>query len=326
MEKIISLLLSAALLGVVPLAVAQGDKQGDKYPTRAIRLIVPFSAGSQTDALSRLLGQKLTQSLGEQVVIDNRAGAGGMLAMQMAANANPDGHTLLFHSSAYSIGPHLYPKMNVNIARDFQAISLVASTPHVLVTSPQLGPKSLKEFLDFARSKGDLNWSHAGIGSSTHLVGEKFMLETKLRHTGIPFKGAPEALTDAISMRVSLFFAAVGHAAPFVQDGRVIPLAVTSKDRSPALPNVPTVAESGMAGFDYEVWFLIAAPGKTPKPIVGKLSSDVRRALGLNDFKRTLDTMGSVGRPMTPDEAQAYALKEYETLGKVIIAAKVPIN
>lgn len=322
MDRIIAYFLAAALCG----GTLNANAQTDKYPTRSIRLLVPFSAGSQTDALSRLLGQKLTQSLGEQFVIDNRGGAGGMLAMQMAANANPDGHTLLFHSSAYSIGPHLYPKMNVNIARDFQAISLVASTPHVLVTSPQLGPRSLKEFLDFARTKGDLNWSHAGIGSSTHLVGEKFMLATKLRHTGIPFKGAPEALTDAISMRVSLFFAAVGHAAPFVLDSRVIALAVTSKDRSPALPNVPTVAESAIPGFDYEVWFLIAAPGKTPKSIINRLSTETRRALGMIDFKRALDTMGSVGRPMTPEEAQAYALKEYETLGKVIAAAKVPIN
>lgn len=311
---------------LLSLAAPLTGAQSVKYPTKSIRLVVPFSAGSQTDALSRLLGQKLAQSLGEQVVVDNRAGAGGMLGMQTVVNGNPDGHTLLFHSSAYSIGPHLYPKLKMDIARDFQAISLVASTPHVLVVAPQLGPKTQKEFLEYARSKGDLNWSHAGIGSSTHLVGEKFMLEAKLKNTGIPFKGAPEALTDAISMRVSLFFAAVGHATPFILDGRVVALSVTSKERSPALPNVPTTAESGMPGFDYEVWFLLAAPGKTPKTVVNRLSVDTRRALAMPDFKTALDTMGSVGRPMTPDEAQSYAIKEYHSLGKIIVAAKVPIN
>ena len=317
-----SYLLAAALAS----ATAHAFAQAGKYPTKPVRLIVPFSAGSQTDALSRLLGQKLSQALGEQVVVDNRGGAGGMLGMQMVANANPDGHTLLFHSSAYSIGPHLYPKMAMDIVRDFQAISLVASTPHVLVTHPQLGPRTLKEFLDYARAKGDLNWSHAGVGSSTHLVGEKFMLEAKLKHTGIPFKGAPEAMTDLIGMRVALFFAAVGQAAPFILDGKVVGLAVTSRERSPVLPKVPAAAESGMPGFEYEVWFLAAAPGKTPKAIVNRLSAEVRRALATDDFKRALDTMGSVARPMTPEEAQAYALKEYNTLGKIITAAKVPIN
>lgn len=323
MHKSIGLILAATLASSAAYVSAQ---PAGKYPTRSVRLVVPFSAGSQTDALSRLLGQKLTQSLGEQEVVDKRAGAGGMLGMQTVVSANPDGHTLLFHSSAYSIGPHLYPKMKIDIARDFQAISLVASTPHVLVLSPQLGPKSHKEFLDYARTKGDVNWSHAGIGSSTHLVGEKFMLEAKLKNTGIPFKGAPEALTDAIAMRVSLFFAAVGHATPFILDGRVLALSVTSKDRSLALPNVPTVAESGMPGFDYEVWFLIATPGKTPVSTVSRLSADVRRALAMPDFKLALDTMGAVARPMTPEAAQAYALKEYDALGKVIVAAKVPVN
>lgn len=305
---------------------AQAFAQADKYPTKPVRLVVPFSAGSQTDALSRLMGQKLTQAMGEQVIVDNRSGAGGMLGMQVVANAIPDGYTLLVHSSAYSIGPHLYPKMNMDIGRDFQAVSLIASSPHVLVISPQLGPKTLKEFVDYSRKKGDVTWSHAGAGSSTHLVGEKFMLETKLKHTGVPYKGSPEAMTDTIAMRVSLFFPALGQAAPFINDGRVIGLALTSKERSPVLPNVPTVAESGIPDFEYEVWFLIAAPGKTPKPIINKLSAELRRALVMPDVKRALDTMGSVARPITPEEAQAYALKEYESLGKIIKIAKVPTN
>ena len=306
--------------------LAPAGAQVAHYPAKTIRLIVPFSAGSQTDALARLLGQKLTQAMGQQVVVDNRAGAGGMLGMQMVAKATADGYTLLFHSSAYSIVPHLYPKMAVDIRRELKAVSLVASSPHVLVVAPQLGPKTMREFLEYARGKGDVNWSHAGIGSSTHLVGEKFMLAAKLKHTGIPFKGSPEAMTDAVAMRVAVFFGAVGQAAPFVLDGKVLGLAVTSKERSPALPNVPTVGESGLPGFEYEVWFVLAAPGATPTAIANKLATEVRRALAAPDFKVALDTMGSVARPTSPEEAQAYALKEYATLGEIISAAKVPIN
>ena len=289
-------------------------------------MMLPFSAGTQTDVLARLIGQKLTESLGKQIVVDNRSGAGGMVAMQLVANSIPDGYTLFFDSSGFSIRPHLYAKAEVNIARDFQAVSLVASTPHVVVVSTQLGPKTLKEFLEYARRKGDLNWSHAGVGTSTHLVGELFMQEAKLKNTGIPFRGAPEAMTDAVAMRASIFFAAVGQALPFILDNRVVALAVTSKERSPVLPNVPTLAESGMPGFEYEVWFVIAAPAKTPKTIVNLLSAEVRRALALPDIKAALDTMGSVARPMSPDQAQAYVLKEHATLGNIIRTAKVPIN
>ena len=326
-EEIVNKAICYVLTAVLGCGAMHAFAQADKYPGKPVRLVMPFTAGTQTDVLARMMGQKLTESLGKQIVVDNRSGAGGMLAMQMVANSIPDGYTLFFDSSAFSIRPHLYPKANMDIARDFQVISLVASTPHVLVVSSQLGPKTLKDFLDFARRKGDLfNWSHAGVGTSTHLVGEMFMQEAKLKNTGIPFRGAPEAMIEAIAMRSSIFFAAVGQALPFIQDGRVIGLAVTSKERSPVLPNVPTVAELGMPGFDYEVWFAIAAPAKTPKAIITILSTEVRGALGLPDVKTALETMGAVGRPTTPEEAQAYALKQYEALGQIIKTAKVPIN
>ncbi len=323
MNKAIRCLLTAALVCAAGHALAQADK----YPAKPVRMILPFTAGTQTDALARLMGQKLTESLGKQIVVDNRSGAGGMIAMQTVANSVPDGYTLFFDSSAFSIRPHLYPKAAMNIAREFQAVSLIASSPHVLVVSSQIGPKTLKEFLEYARRKGDLlNWSHAGIGTSTHLVGEMFMQEARLKNTGIPFRGAPEAMTEAMAMRASIFFAAVGQALPFILDGRVIGLAVTSKERSRVLPNVPTVAELGMPGFNYEVWFVIAAPSKTPKTIVKMLSTEVQRVLGLADVKSTLETMGSLGRPTTPEEAQAYVLKDYETLGKLIKIANIPTN
>ena len=195
MRNTIVNLLATALL----CASAQVVAQAGKYPARPVRMMLPFSAGTQTDVLARLIGQKLTESLGKQIVVDNRSGAGGMVAMQLVANSIPDGYTLFFDSSGFSIRPHLYAKAEVNIARDFQAVSLVASTPHVVVVSTQLGPKTLKEFLEYARRKGDLNWSHAGVGTSTHLVGELFMQEAKLKNTGIPFRGAPEAMTDAVA-------------------------------------------------------------------------------------------------------------------------------
>ena len=172
MNRIVGYLLTAALGCAAPHTFAQADK----YPGKPVRMVMPFTAGTQTDVLARMMGQKLSESLGKQIVVDNRSGAGGMLAMQTVASSIPDGYTLFFDSSAFSIRPHLYLKANVDIARDFQAISLVASSPHVLVVSSQLGPRTLKEFLDYARRKGDLlNWSHAGVGTSTHLVGEMFM-------------------------------------------------------------------------------------------------------------------------------------------------------
>ena len=322
--KRIAACLFAVALGT---GVMRACAQDGKYPSRPVRLIMPFTAGTQTDVLARMIAQKLTESLGKQIVVDSRSGAGGMLAMQMVASSNPDGYTLFFDSSSFSIRPHLYPRSNVNIARDFQPIGLVASTPHVLVVSSQLGPRTMTEFLDYARRKGDLlNWSHAGVGTSTHLVGELFMREAKLKNTSIPFRGAPEAMIEAITMRSSIFFAAVGQALPFINDGRVAGLAVTSKERSAVLPNVPTVAESGMPGFDYEVWFAMVAPARTPKAIVNLLSSEVRRALGLADVKAAFETMGASARPTTPEAAQAFVLKQYETLGEIIRLAKVPIN
>lgn len=295
------------------------------YPTRPVRVIVPFTAGSQTDLTVRVISQKITELLGQQLVVDNRGGAGGTVGASIAAAATPDGYTLLAHSSAYAIGPAIYPNWKVNMQRDFQPITTLVSTPHVLVTSPNLGPKTLKEYIEFARKKGDgFTWSSAGTGSGTHFCGEVFMMAAKLKHTHVAYKGTPEALLDAITGRVNGFFAPLGAAMPFIKDGKALALAVTSKSRNPAVPNVPTVAEAALPGFEVDFWFILAAPAKTPKPIVDKLWTDVTRVLTMPDVVKTFAVTGVVPAPRSIAETQAFVARELKTYAEVVKSANVP--
>jgi tripartite-type tricarboxylate transporter receptor subunit TctC len=287
--------------------------------------VVPFTAGSQTDITARLVAQKLTEMWGQQVVVDNRGGAGGTVGTTIVADAAPDGHTLLVHSSAYSIGPALYPKWRVDMVRDFQPISTLVATPHVVAVSPSLGPKTLKEFIEFARKKGDkFTWSSAGIGSGTHFCGETFMLAAKLKHTHIPYKGTPEALLDAITGRVDVFFSPLGATVSFLKEGKALGLAVTSKVRNPVVPNIPTVAEAGLPGYEFDLWVVMAAPAKTPKAVVEKLSTDVRKVLAMPDLIKAFEVTGVVMAPRTVAETTKFVTAEMKLLGDVAKVANVP--
>jgi len=316
----------ATLTAAVAAVSIASAVQAQSYPTRPVRIVVPFTAGSQTDLAARVISQRLADAWGQQVVIDNRGGAGGTLGTGIVAEATPDGYTLLMHSSGYVIGPSLYPKWKVDMQRDFQPISTVVSTPHVIVVSPSLGPKNLKEFIDFARTKGDaFTWSSAGSGSGTHLCGEIFMMAAKLKHTHIPYKGTPEALVDAITGRVNTFFAPLGAAVPFIKDGKALAFAVTSKTRNPVLPNVPTVAEAaGMPGFEVDLWFLMAAPAKTPKPIVEKLLTDVHRVLAMPEVVKSFAVTGVVPAPRSIAETEKFVAAEMKTYAEVVKRANVP--
>ncbi|HTP97186.1 MAG TPA: tripartite tricarboxylate transporter substrate-binding protein [Burkholderiales bacterium] len=318
--------LGAAIACGVPAAPA-AQSPADDYPNKPIRVLVTFSAGSQTDMLSRMVGQKLGDKWGVQVVIDNRPSGGGTIATQMAATALPDGYTLLAHSSGYAINPWLYTDFKVDILRDMQAVTTLASTPQVVVVSPTLGPKTLRELIAFAKQRGsEFIVAVPGIASSSHLVSEKLYYEAGIKPTNVWYKGTPECMTDTMTMRTQMSFLPLAPLIPFIRDGRLLGLAVSSKERSPVLPDVPSANEAGLPGFDYTSWFLFATTAATPKPIVNKLSAEVRAILGDAAIRERLATIGATPMPMTPEQAQAFVRAEKEALGKIVRTAGVKIE
>jgi len=309
-----ALLLLAAL--APPAAFAQ------PFPSKPIRMVVPFSAGSATDILARTVAQKMSENYGQQVIVDNRPGAGGTLAAPIVINANPDGHTLMMVSAGHAANATLYRKLSYDTTRDFAGISLVASTPNLLAVGASLGVKSVKELIALAKAKpGQLNFSSAGIGSGTHLNGEQFKLVAGLNVTHIPFRGAPEALADVVAGRVDFLFTPIVVALPFIKDGRAIPLAVSTATRTPLLPNVPTLAEAALPGFEFDMWFGLLAGAKTPKPLRDQLSKEVARVMQLPEVKERIGSLGGIPRTNSPEEFDAFIRAEVAKLGKVVKAA-----
>src|SRR5215510_1094829 len=256
----------AATLGVADLARA-----ADAYPSRPVRMLVPFAAGSQTDILARWIGEKLTEKSGQQVVVDNRPSAGGTIASQYMLAANPDGHTLMMVSTGHAGNASLYSKLPYDTVRDFSGVSRVASVPNLLVVSPSLGPKSVKELIAYAKARpGQINFSSAGIGSGTQINGEMFRLAAGFEATHVPYKGAVESLNDAMTGRVQFTFSPVLVSQGLVKAGKVLALAVSTAKRSPLFPDLPTVAEAGIPGFDYDQWYGLLAAAKTPRPVVNQ--------------------------------------------------------
>lgn len=309
--------LSGQLAGAAVAAEAQ-----PKFPSKPIRMIVPFSPGSQTDILARLIGQKMNENWGQQIVVDNRPSAGGTIAAGIVATAPGDGHTLMLHSVGHAINATLYTRLAFDTVRDFAGVSQVASVPNVLVVAPALGVKSVKDLIAMARQKpGAINYGSAGIGSGTHMNGEQFKVAAGINVVHVPYKGTPETLADTMTGRIQFFFAPLVPATPFVKDGRLVALAVSTAQRSPVLPDVPTVAEAAIPGFEYDQWYGILAPRGTPKAILNQLSKEVARVLDLPDVRKTFQTQGAVAKPSTPEQFDAFIRVEIEKLAKVIRAS-----
>jgi tripartite-type tricarboxylate transporter receptor subunit TctC len=288
---------------------------------------VPFSPGSQTDILARWIGEKMTESWGQQVVIDNRPSAGGTIASEYVLAAQPDGHTMMMVSTGHAGNATLYSKLSYDTVKDFAGITRVASVPNLLVVSPALGVNSVKDLIAFAKSKaGKVNFSSAGIGSGTQINGEMFKLAAGIEATHVPYKGAPEALNETIAGRVEFCFTPVLVAAGQVKAGRVTALAVSTAQRSPMFPNLPTVAEAGLPGFEYDQWYGLLASAKTPRPLVNTLNKEVVRILNLPDIKERLLTQGATPTPMTPEAFDAFIRSEVKRFAKVLIAAGARIN
>lgn len=276
------------------------------WPTKPVRMIIAFPPGGPTDLVSRVLAQKLSEQLGQQVIVDNKPGAGGNIAAELAAKAAPDGYTIFYNTSAIVIGPALYGKVNYDTLKDFTPVLLTASVPMVLVVNPQLPARSVKEFVDLAKTRsGALNYSSSGTGTITHLASAMMSTQTGIQTQHIPYKGSAPGLVDLASGQTQFMIDTINTVLPYVRDNRLRGLAVTSAKRSPLLPDLPTLAEAGIAGFEAAAWQGIVVPTGTPNEIVQKLNAEVNKALTHPDIRSRLAAQGADILGGTPAEYAA---------------------
>ena len=310
-----------SLAGVLLFAAGTAGAQ-DKFPSKPIRMLVPFSAGSATDFFARLLGQKMTEHWGRQVVVVNRPSAGGVVASETLLAAPPDGYTMMLVSIGHAVNASLYTKLPYDTVRDFAGITLVADTPTVLVVTPSLGLKTVKDLVDLAKAKpGQLNYASAGIGSGAHINAEQFKLATGINVVHVPYKGTPEALTNVIGGSVTFFFSPITGAVTLVKGGKITALAVSTKERSPVLPDLPSASEVGVPGFEFNLWTGLVGPGKLPKDVKDKINKEAVSILGAPDVKERMLTQGATPHPMSPAQFDAFIKSEVERLAKVVKAS-----
>jgi tripartite-type tricarboxylate transporter receptor subunit TctC len=311
-------IVAAAVLGCAMAYPACGEEQ---FPRRPVRMLVPFSAGSAIDTLGRWLAEKMGERWGQQVLVDNRPSAGGTIASGYVISANPDGHTLMMVSIGHAANATLYSKLPYDIVRDFAGIAQLASSPNILVVAPSLGARSVKELIALAKSRpGQLNFSSAGIGSGSHLNGELFKLTGGIDVTHVAYKGAPEALNNVMSESVQFLFSPVMVSAGQIRAGRVLALAVSTAVRSPLFPDVPTVAEAALPGFDFDQWYGLLASAKTPRRLINFLNKEVVRIVNAPEMKERMLGQGTTPRPSTPAEFDALIRSEVKKFAPVIIA------
>ena len=290
-----------------------------QWPTKPVKITFGFPAASATDVIARAVGQKLSDRWGQSVVIENRPGAGGNLGSEVAARAPNDGYTIFFGTVANAISATLYSKLNYDYLKDFTPITLVATTPLVLVANPSLPVKNLKELIDYAKANpGKLNFGSGGVGTSNHLAGEMFKAETGTRLIHVAYKGTPAAYTDLFSGQVSLMWDNIVAVTNHVKTGRLKPLAVTSAKRSASLPDVPTMAESGLPGFEAVSWIGALVPVGTPQPIVDKIHADMVAVLRMPEIKEKLGALGAEVVGNTPEQFAAWNRSEIAKWAKAI--------
>lgn len=315
---------ASLLLAVCAIAIEPCLAQTTKFPLRPVRIIVPFTPGSASDLIARRVGSKLSEQWGEQVVVDNRAGAGGVLGMGMVAATAPNGYTLLVHSIAFAVSSALYPKLPFDPFKDFSPVSQIMTAPSVMVVAPALGVKSVNEIIALARQKpGQINFATAGFGSGTHLNAEQFKFAAGIDVTHVPYKGPQEALLDVMTGRIQYFLSPMVPALPHIREGRLIALGVTTAQRAPLLPDVPTVAEAALPGYEFQAWFGMFAPGATPRPIVAQLSQEVARVVGQPDVARAMANQGEQPRSSTPEEFTRFVHAEIEKYKNIARLAKI---
>ena len=292
------------------------------YPQKPIRLVAPFAPGGGTDILARLVGQKASEMLGQQLIVDNRGGAGGTIGTDIAAKAPPDGYTLILVSASHAINPGLYQNLPYDSVSDFAPITQIATSPGILVVNPSLPVKSVKDLIALARAKpGQINYASAGSGTPPHLAGELFKVMAKIDMVHVPYKGNAPAFTDVIGGQVSLIFPTMPSAMPFIKSGKLRPIAVTSAKRSPVAPDIPTIAESGLPGYEATSWYGILAPARTPPQIVARLHEVLVSVIGAPDMKDKLAAQGLEPVGNTPQQFAAVIKSEIVKWTKVVKAA-----
>jgi tripartite-type tricarboxylate transporter receptor subunit TctC len=292
------------------------------YPSKPIRIVVPFTPGGGSDIVTRVISPKLVDAWGQQVVVDNRAGAGGTIGAAIVSGAMPDGHTLLITSSAFAGAASLYPKLPYDTIKDFAPIALVASTALILVVAPSTGPRTVSELVALARQKpGQINYASAGIGSGTHYAGELFKLAGGINVVHVPYRGVPEALTDTLTGRTHYYLSPILSTLPLLRDGRLLALGVSTRERAPLLPEVPTIAEAGLPGYEYDGWFGVLAPAAVPRAVIDKLSRELMRITTLPDVRDRFEKIGGRARASTPGELAQLIRAEIENRRKVFAAA-----
>lgn len=313
--RLSSLALSAAVLGLVP-----GGTSAQDYPNKPIRFIAAFPPGSASELLARVIGQKLTESWGQPVVVETRPGAGGTIGADFVAKSAPDGYTLLLGSSAeITVGVSLYSKLSYDPVRSFAPVILVAPVPNILVVHPSVPAKSVRELIALAKSKpGQLNFGSSGNGTTSHLAGEMLKTMAGIDMVHIPYKGSPPALTDLLAGQVSLMFAPMLTGLPHAKAGKLRALAVSSAKRALAAPEIPTMMESGLPEFEASIFFGVLAPTGTLKDIVNKLNVEIARILHLPDVKENLTRQGAEPVGSTPEQYAAHIKAEIAKWAKVI--------
>ena len=310
-------LLAAA--GIALSLVLPTFAQAQAYPTKPIKLVVPYPPGGPTDIVARLVAQKLSEQMGQPVVIDNRPGAGGNPGAEMVARSAPDGYTLVVATTAHAINPSLFKNLGYSLSKDFAPLSQLTSGPLVIVANPGLPANNVAELIALAKAKpGELNFASSGNGQSTHLSAELFAAMAGVKMNHIPYKGSAPALTDTMGGQTQLMFDTMLSAMPHVKGGKLKALAVTSSARSPVAPDVPTVAESGLPGYEAIAWNGLLAPAGTPPEVVARLSAELKKALASPDVKDKFEAQGFAATWNTPADFGRFMAAEVEKWGKVV--------
>jgi tripartite-type tricarboxylate transporter receptor subunit TctC len=314
----------ARLVALVLCSVVMAAGAQEPYPSRPVRFILPFPPGGGTDILGRVIAERLSANLGQPVVVENRGGAGGNVGAEAAARSSPDGYTLVLAAPSLAISPSLYSKLNYDPVKDFAPVSLVATVPNVMITDTSVEAKTLQEFIALARSRpGGMNFGSGGSGTSNHLAGELFNIVTGTKLVHVPYKGVNLAMQDVLSGRVQLVFIGIPAALPHIKTGRLRALALVAPQRSPALPDVPTVVEAGLKDFELTTWYGVLAPAGTPRPIVMRLNAELVKIMHAPDVKERLAGIATDPQTSTPEEFAAYIKQEIAKWGDVVRKANL---
>lgn len=311
--------LGATAAGLVVAGTGGAASAQSAYPAKPIRLIVPYPPGGSTDIAARVVGEQVSQSLGQRFVVDNRPGAGGNIGMQLAATSDPDGYTVVVGTTAHAINMTLFKDLSYDTVKDFEPIALLTEVPLMLVVNPAVKAQTVEELIALAKQEpGSLDVASSGNGQSTHLAAELFNAMAGVKMTHVPYKGSAPAITDVVAGHVQLMFDTVMSALPHVQAGKLRALAVTSAKRAPVVPDVPTIAEAALPGYEAIAWNGLFAPKGTPRAIIDQLNAETVKAVQSDKVKEQFASMGATARPTTPDEFGSYVRNEVTKWAKVV--------